>query len=219
MTTEFSVRGSAWAEEPPERGVVRLSLSFEGPSAPPVYEQLVAALDRVRDSIGPLTGDDGAISEWSTQTVRTWADRPWHERGKRLPLVHHASVSAVVEFRDFGALSRWVGEHVEGTAGFTVSGVSWTLTEERRRAVERDVRARAVREAAGRAQEYADALDLGPVRPVAVADIGMLSDPGPVGAAPMMAAVRDFTESAPELGFEPEDIRVTAAVDARFVAD
>lgn len=219
MTTEFSVRGAAHSDEAPERGVVHATIAFRGAAAAPIFEQLVASLERVTASIQPIAGEVAAVSEWSTQAVRTWAERPWHERGKQLPLVHHASVGVRVEFRDFTVLSRWLSEHVEGTEGFAVGGVEWTLTEGHRRSVERRVRAQAVTEAATRAQEYADALGLGAVRPVAIADVGMLSDS--MAGAPTMRAMKfaDAAESMPELGLEPADIRVQAEVDARFVAD
>jgi len=37
----------------------------------------------------------------------------------KLPLVHHARVGIEVKFRDFAALSDWVGEHVTNTGGST----------------------------------------------------------------------------------------------------
>lgn len=223
MTTErtdIAVRGAASTDEPPERGVVRARLSLEGPAAAPVHESLVRALDRVRGTVESLHDPAaGPVTSWSTQAVRIWADRPWHERGRRLPLVHHASVALTVEFSDFAVLSRWVGEQVEGVESFAVDGVAWTLTDARRRVLEREVRAQAVREAAGRAQEYADALELGPVRPVAIADVGLLTAAeGIEVGAPRSAKAFAMAESAPELGFEPEDITVAAAVEARFVA-
>ena len=120
---------------------------------------------------------------WSTRHVRTWSERPWNQDGKQLPLVHHASVGVEVKFRDFAELARWVGRHAEHTAGFSLDGVEWALTEKRQQELARQVRTRAVQDAAARAQEYADALGLGPVRPVALADAGMLSS----GLHPMAA--------------------------------
>ncbi len=92
----------------------------------------------------------------------------------QLPLVHHASVGIEVKFRDFAALSRWVGQHVANTDGFRVSHVEWALTSKRRTELQRQVRTRAVEDAVLRAQQYADALGLGKIRPVAIADAGML---------------------------------------------
>ena len=81
-----------------------------------------------------------------------------------------------------------------------------------------------MQDAARRAQEYADALGLGPVRPVAVADAGMLSQGiSPMGgsgpAAYLRMAAKDAGGGGAELELSPEDIEVSAEVDARFVAD
>ena len=158
---------------------------------------------------------------WSAQQLRTWSQRPWHKDGKQLPLVHHAAVEVEVKFRGFTALSRWVGEHIAATAGFRVGSVNWTLTEVRRDALITDARTRAVHDAAARAQQYADALDLGTVRPVAIADAGMLSAAGQpeggTGATFLRAAAA--TGGGGDVELIPEDIEVAATVDARFLAD
>jgi uncharacterized protein YggE len=75
-----------------------------------------------------------------------------------------------------------------------------------------------VRDAVTRAQAYADALGLGAIRPVAVADAGMLGaqpETGP-GAAYMRAAAVGGGTADVEL--VPEHIEVSAEVDARFLA-
>lgn len=220
MTTEITVRGTFSAFQPPERGTVRARLGLEGPQLQPVYDRVVRDLEAVKASIQPLHDpDSGPVTWWATQHVRTWADRPWNQDGKQLPLVHHASVGIEVKFRDFAALSRWVGQHVEATVGFSLDGVTWALTEKRRHALAREVRTGAVRDAANRAQEYADALGLGPVRPVAVADAGMLGDGLHASGVADVAYVRaGKAEGGGELELAPEDIEVSAAVDARFVA-
>lgn len=224
MATEFTVRGSYSAFQRPERGTVHVTLSFEGPQPQPVHDRVVADLEAVKASVKALHDpNQGPVTWWSTKNVRTWAQRPWNQDGKQLPLVHHASVGVEVKFRDFTALGRWVSQHVATTRGFSLDGVVWALTENNRQDLERAVRTRAVQDAAGRAQEYADALDLGPVRPVAVADAGMLGNglhvAGGGGSAPYarMAAAKDSAGGA-ELELSPEDIEVSAEVDARFVA-
>ena len=132
--------------------------------------------------------------------------------------MHHASVDLEVKFRDFSALSRWVGEHVANTEGFRVSHVEWALTAKRREALAKDVRTRAVLDAVTRAQQYADALGLGQIRPVAIADAGMLGtrpESGPQGAT--HAGGRASAERRRSNSL-PEHIEVSAAVDARFVS-
>ncbi|PWN04744.1 SIMPL domain-containing protein [Nocardioides silvaticus] len=222
MTTEITVRGSYSAFEPPQRGTVQARLAFEGPKMQPVYDRVVRDLEAVKASIVPLHNPEvGPVTWWSTQHVRTWSQRPWNQDGKQLPLVHHASVGIEVKFRDFGELARWVGRHVEHTAGFSLDGVAWALTEKRKHELSRQVRARAVQDAASRAQEYADALSLGQVRPVALADAGMLGDGlRPTGPTTEMAFMRagKAADSDAVLALSPDDIEVSAVIDGRFVA-
>ena len=108
---------------------------------------------------------------------------------------------------------------MEHTAGFNLDGVEWALTEKRKHELTRQVRKSAVQDAAARAQEYADALGLGPVRPIALADAGMLGE----GLHPMARGEAGFmraqaADGAAELALSPEDVEVTAVIDGRFVA-
>ncbi len=223
MPTEITVRGSFTAYLPPERGTVRATIALEGPAIKPVYDQVVRDLEAVKASVAALHDPDrGPVTWWSTQQVRTWANRPWNKDGKQLPLVHHASVGVEVKFRDFAELGRWVSHHVATTSGFSLAGITWALTEKRKQETTRDVRVRAVKDAARRAQEYADGLDLGAVRPVAIADAGMLGEglsPSGGGGQPFLrAAAAPAGGGGPELELLPEDIEIAASVDARFVA-
>ncbi|HYG93529.1 MAG TPA: SIMPL domain-containing protein [Nocardioides sp.] len=222
MSTEITVRGSFTAFHRPERGTAHVTIGFEGPDPQPVYERVVRELESVKTSVQALHDPGhGPVTWWSTQHVRTWANRPWNKDGVQLPLVHHASVGVEVKFSDFAALSQWVGRHAKETPGFSLSRVAWALTEGRRKELERTVRTRAVQDAARRAQEYADALGLGPVAPVAIADAGMLGeglDPSTGGGEYLRAGAAPPSGGG-ELELLPEDIEVTTSVDARFVVD
>lgn len=218
--TEITVRGSFEHFCPAERATVHADVGFEGPAIQPVFDRTVRALEVVRASVAALHDPDrGPVTWWSAQEVRTWARRPWNNQGKQLPLVHHARVGLQVKFRDFAELSRWLGVHVETTDGFSLGSVDWALTAVRREELQRDARTRAVRDARTRAQQYADALDLGTVHPVAIADTGMLARAAET-AAPVAfargAAGGGGGSSEPAL--VPEDIGVSAEVEARFVA-
>ena len=219
MSTEITVRGSFSAFERPERGTVHATIAYEGPVMEPVYGRVARDLDAVKASIAPMDDkDNGAVTWWSADQLRTWSNRPWHKDGKQLPLIHHASVGLEVKFRDFSALSRWVGEHVEITEGFRVAHFEWALTAKRREALQKEVRTRAARDAVTRAQEYADALGLGQIRPVAIADAGMFGKRPENG--PSVAYLRaSAVGGAPEVELVPEHIEVSAEVDARFVAE
>lgn len=219
MATEITVRGSYSAFEPPERGTVHATIDYEGAAMEPVYGRVARDLESVKASITPLkSGNDGPVTWWSAEQLRTWSNRPWNNEGKQLPLVHHASVAVEVKFRDFAALSRWVGEHTANTEGFRVSQVEWALTVDRKEALLKEVRTRAVRDAVGRAQQYADALGLGQIRPVAIADAGMLgaqlNPQGGQSAAYLRAAA---VGGGADVALVPEHIEVAVAVDARFV--
>ena len=219
MATEITVRGSYSAFQPPERGTVHATIAFEGPAMEPVYDRVARDLESVKASIIPMKSEDqGAVTWWSAEQLRTWSNRPWNKDGKQLPLLHHASVAVEVKFRDFAALSRWVGEHTANTEGFRVSSVQWALTVNRREALLKEVRTRAVQDAVRRAQQYADALGLGEIRPVAIADAGMLganlNPEGGHGAAFLRATAAG---GGADVELVPEHIEVAAAVDARFV--
>ncbi|WP_052238745.1 SIMPL domain-containing protein [Mycolicibacterium setense] len=220
MPTEIIVRGSFSAFQPPERATVHATLGYEGPAIEPVYERVVGDLDAVKSSITPLhKPDSGPVTWWSTGRVRTWANRPWNKEGKQLPLVHHASVDIQVKFSDFTALSRWVGARITDTGGFSLSRIEWALTAKHRDELVSQVHTAAVQDAVTRAQRYSDALGLGPVRPVTIADAGMLgrSPVGPSGPGMLRAmAAPAGRGEGPQLEFAPADIEVSASVDAKF---
>jgi uncharacterized protein YggE len=225
MSTEITVRGSFASSQPPERGTVHASIGYEGTSMEPVYAQVARDLETVQTSVARLkVGDDPSVTWWSAEQLRTWSHRPWNQDGKLLPIVHHASVGIEVKFRDFAALSSWVGGHVSSTDGFRLGRIEWALTEKRRDELVRQVREGAVRDAVDRAQLYADALGLGKITAVAIADAGMLvanlrPDWGHA-QAPIVARGGSLQVAAGS-GVElvPQDIEVAASVDARFVVE
>jgi uncharacterized protein len=221
MKTEITVRGSFSAFQPPERATVHASIGYEGPEMEPVYDDVARDLEAVKASVARLkTGDHAPVTWWSAEQLRTWSTRPWNQDGEQLPLVHHANVGIEVKFRDFTALSRWIGEHVANTEGFSVSHVRWALTSKLRDDWFKQVRIRAVQDAATRAQLYADALSLGKVRVVAIADAGMLgASLNPAGGHGVEYLHAVGASGGGDVELVPEDIEVSAAVDARFVVE
>lgn len=198
------------------------SISYEGPAMEPVYERVAGDLETLKASISPiLDPDSGAITRWSSDQLRTWSNRLRNNDGSQLPLVHHASLGVKVEFGDFSALSAWIGAQVAAIEGFAVSTIEWTLIPTHREELQREARNRAVQDAVTRAQQYADALSLGPIRPVAVADAGMLTGISSSADAPQVRQVRAAAAvagSGPDLELLPKDIELSVAVDARFTA-
>jgi len=83
------------------------------------------------------------------------------------------------------------------------------------------VAAEAVGVAVDRATAYAAALGRGTVTPLEIADVGLLSTPGEQGSGPsprMMNAAFSADAGGTELRLQPDDIVVSAAVEARFNA-
>lgn len=218
---EITVRGSYTAYAPPQRATLRVTVGIEGPSSEPVYRQAAKSAQALTDDITRLHNPEaGPVTWWSSGQLRTWANRPWNQDGKLRPLVHHAQVSVSAKFSDFDELSALAGRAMAIT-GVSVERIEWALREVKRVQLTAQVRAEAVRDARARAQAYADALDLGPVRIVALADAGMLGQ----GLAPAGGGgITPYARSAAAPGgaggsgveFTPEDIAVSAEVDARF---
>jgi len=219
--TIITVRGRFSSFYPPERATVKLSVGFEGSEREPVFSETVAVSSRVRSLIsGRLSPTDGPITWWSSDSIQVWSSKPWNQDGAQLPPVFHSRVGFSVKFSDFAVMAEWI-EQVAVIEGLTIGAISWALTEARKTAVIAEVRSRAVEDAVAKASMYAQSIGLGSVHAVALADPGMLGDrvgASDDGASPQMSPMM-VTGVAPELSLTPEDIKVDATVDARFVAN
>jgi uncharacterized protein YggE len=217
-----TVRGEHEHRVVPEEGTARITLQVEASDRGSAVEQISQLATPVRDDLAARTADQG-LREWNSQRVSVWAERPWNNEGKRLPLVHHASVEFRATFTDFAALSWWLSDVAERD-GVQVDGVDWALTPATARTVEAEVAALAVQVAVARATAYASALGLATVSPLEVADVGLLSRDRPESsAAPKMMRAMAFAADAsggggPAMELQPQDIVVEAAVEARFLA-
>jgi uncharacterized protein YggE len=218
---EITVRGSHRAFRPAERGTALLWVGLEGPEPRSVYEGVQQSAAAVIEQLKRLHDPEhGPVTWWANKQIRTWAHRPFNRDGKQMPVVHHAVVEIDAKFGDFAELGRWLA-WVSEVRGANVRQVRWTLTEVQRNALVREVRSAAVRDAAEKAQAYADALDLGPVRVSRVADAGILGgglrhSEDAAGLYSRMSGAEAGGASAAE--FAPEDIEVSAEIDAVFLA-
>ncbi len=218
----ITVRGEHEARIAPERAVAHLTIRAEGPERGAVVERMAAYSEPVRDELAARKAS-GTLEEWSSQRVSVWSERPWGPEGKRLAPVHYASVDFSATFTDFLALSAWAGEVAERD-GVQLGWIDWRLTPETRSSTERDVAAGAVGVAVARATAYASAMGLATVTPREIADLGLLArqdSPVPEHAPRMLMAKASFagdSGGAPAVQLQPEDIVVTAAVEARFSA-
>ncbi len=212
-TVEINVRGSHTVTLPPQRATVHATVAMEGPAPEPVFEAVAAGLADVCRSIEQLHHRKrGPVTWYAVDQVRMGSRRPWNADGEQLPLVHSASVSVAATFSDFTELAKWVAWGA-GIEGLGIGYINWALTDSRRLAVERKTRQKAVRDARRRAQDYADALDLGPVSVHAVSDPGV-NRPAPRMA--MLASAPAARDSAPEFTLRPEDVEISAEVEATF---
>ena len=222
--TTITVQGRHTSYHPAERATLRMSVHADGPKRDPVFAAATSSAELVRDRIGALhDADAGPITWWSSDSVQVWDDRPWNQEGKQLPLVFHARIDFIAKFSDFAQLATFV-EQVAGLGGASINQLEWALTQNSLVAATAEVRSRAVKDAVAKATVYAQSIGLGTVRATAIADPGMLGDQvGASGDAIQFASstrrlMAQGDTATPELSLKPEDIEVSAVVDARFVA-
>ncbi|HNP12747.1 MAG TPA: SIMPL domain-containing protein [Mycobacterium sp.] len=212
---EINVRGAHTVTLAPERATIHATVGMEGPAPEPVFEAVAAGLAEVARSLDELHHPKrGPVTWYAVDQVRRGSHRPWNDQGEQLPLVYSATVSIAAKFRDFDELARWVAWSAT-VEGLSIGYVHWALTERRRLEVERKTRRNAVRDARRRAQDYADALDLGPVSVREISDTGLGRPDGPA-PRPMRAAAPAPGGDAPEFVLRPEDVKISAHVEASF---
>ncbi|MDD9349491.1 SIMPL domain-containing protein [Mumia sp.] len=219
---KITVMGRAVQTIAAERGTVRLTVSFAGPRR----DDVVAAAARTHSTLVGQAKQhvtSGSATWWGADQVSAWIYDEWikpsAQEDETKVRRFRASAGVRVTFRDFDALSRWVGE-VALLDGVAVDGVEWALTEVRRDAAVATVRADAARDAVVRAQAYAGALGLGPVHLVALYEHGLRPHVGPVSAFGEATAMRAAAgpESYGGMELRPDDIQVGAEVSADFEA-
>lgn len=213
----ITVRGEHELHVAPERATVHLSVGIEGPERTAVVDGTLSLASPVRDGIVSRK-DAGVVADWSSRRLGVRADRPWNSEGRQLAPVYRATVDFTATFSDISEMSVWISE-IAGWDGVTVGHVDWHLTPDTEAAVEREVATQAVGVAVARATAYAQALGLQQVEPVEIADRGLIST-GNEAAHPqaVMRAAAFADVSTPTMEFEPEDITVSATVEARFRA-
>ncbi|MFB4348463.1 SIMPL domain-containing protein [Microbacterium sp. CR_7] len=216
----ITVRGEHETRIAPERATIQVSVRADGPDRAAVVDRVMRLTDPVRDSI-TSRADAGAVVDWTSKRLSVRAERPWNTEGKRLAPVYYASVDLTATFTEASDLSEWVSE-VSPWDGVELGWVDWHLTPGTRAETERTVAAEAVSVAVTRAEAYAGALGLVEVTPREIADVGLISS-GQASPTPpmMMKAARGAAfaaDATPTMEYEPEDIVISATVEARFLA-
>ncbi|HWV50112.1 MAG TPA: SIMPL domain-containing protein [Microbacterium sp.] len=214
----ITVRGESEARIAPERATIRVSVRSDGPDRTAVVDHVLRLAEPVRSGLVERA-DPGTVADWTSKRLSVRAERPWSNDGKRLAPVYYASVDFTATFTEASELSVWVSD-VSPWEGVEVGGVDWHLTPATRAQTEREVAASAVGVAVARAEAYAAALGRSTVVPLEIADVGLISS----GPQPQMAAFKArgaafaAMDSAPAMEYEPDEIVVSATVEARFTA-
>jgi uncharacterized protein YggE len=215
---QITVRGTARVTHAPERATVHLRVGAEGADRDQVQARASRTARAVTDSITERAAGDGPVADWSSEQLHLgsyYTDK----RARSDDPVHTASVTFRVTYRDFAALSTWLAE-VAALDGVEVQHTDWTLTPDLYRRLTARAREDAVRDAQERAVAYANTLGLGSVRPVALADPGLLAADAPSGDRLLHGELAAYAggRSGLDVQFTAQDIEVTASVDMRFVA-
>ncbi|TWS18708.1 SIMPL domain-containing protein [Tsukamurella asaccharolytica] len=234
-TVDFTVRGRHEVAVPAERATIHIIIRHIGPEKREIFEATAADTEQLTTELRYLHHPEtGPVTDWTASDLELGAHARWTKDGERLDDEHYARIRIAAEFSDFEELNRFTGA-VAALDGGAIDHTHWSITDASRDAAEQEVRAGAARDARDRAQVYADALGLGSVRAVSVAEPGLLqaaSPRSPLGA-PHGAPDGDAAAFAPDpdssvtgappprpsIAQTPEDITVAASVEARFVAD
>ncbi|MFP3464904.1 SIMPL domain-containing protein [Leifsonia sp. SIMBA_070] len=218
--TIITVQGEYELRHPAERGAVRLRVSYEGPAREDVLalttQRQLSLSAELRELHHPQSGP---VTQWSSDQLRVWGERPWAADGSRQDVVHHAEIGIDALFSDLAALSDWVGV-TSLLDGVTVDGVAWSLTEARRQSLTQEARRRAVENAVAKATVYATSLGLTTVKPLALSDPGMLGDGSAPGqpVQPLTARAMSAGTGGATLALKPEELTIAVQVHARFSA-
>lgn len=214
-----TVRGEHETRIAPENATIHVNVRAEGAERTAVVDDVMRLAEPVRDGL-VARAEDKTVVEWTSKRLGVRAERPWNSEGKRLAPVYYASIDFTATFVEASELSIWVTD-VSPWDGVEVGWVDWRLTPQTRARVEREVAALAVSTAVTRAEAYAGALGLHSVTPVEIADVGLMSSGQPAPGAPMLKArggVAFAADVAPAMEYEPEEIVISATVEARFIA-
>lgn len=157
--------------------------------------------------------DSGIVARFSVDGLRTWSQHPAPAAVIKSRPRHHARANAQVVFTDFDALGELVAE-VASRDGWSVSDLSWQLSEQARNQIEPVVLTAAFSQAKTRAQWLATAAEAGEldVTDVTVHDSGV----GVRALAASFDAVRSAGAEFPAIDLTPGTVDVSGHVQVVF---
>lgn len=213
----IAVHGSASRFLPAERGTVRLALSWE-------HDDRAAALATVGSLHERYVADaktfvlGGTATWWGSDQVQVRPERRYLKDSQTYRIVQVAAAEVRVKFVDFAALSTWV-EQAGSTAGVTINGIEWTVTEQHRTTVQREVRVQAVRDATQRAEAYASVIGSTGVVLQTLWEPGLRPDSHSSDAGGSITRAMMASGSSAGIELRPNDIEISASVTADFVVE
>lgn len=216
-----AVQARSDARITPERAAIHVSVRADGPVRAAVVERAMALAEPVRGSITDREeagSHRGLVEQAPGGPAPNALERPG-QAGLRPCLLREHRLHRDVR-RRHPELSIWASE-ISPWDGVDVGWVNWHLTPQTRADIEREVASAAVGVAVQRAQAYAAALGLNSVTPVEIADTGLISRETTSTPQTMKTRGAAFAASAdagPVMEYEPDDIVVSATVEARFTA-
>lgn len=211
----IAVTGSASRFLPAERGTVSLSIGFEHADRAVAMRQVGQLHERLVAEAKSHV-HRGAATWWGSDQVRAWPQRRYVKDSSEYSIVQAAAAEVKVRFRDFAALSSWAAE-AGSVDGVTLAGIDWTVTEQQRLAVQREVQVAAVQDAVRSAEAYASAIGGAGVTLQQLWEPGLRPNTGVAGGdGPMMrsmAAAGGFGD----IELRPDDIEIAASLSADFL--
>lgn len=162
---------------------------------------------------------NGPITWYAISDTNTWSWK--YDDGVRFT----ERVEVKTKFNDFAKLGEWLNA-ILTREGVRLSHIDWTLTKQRKKELERQLRQKAVQLAREKADQYASAVGLRISAVKTVADVGLLKDGRINDASSGFAVPRGTalskggaTGATDSYNFMPEDVSISASVEAEFLAE
>lgn len=160
----------------------------------------------------------GTATWWGSDQVQVRPERRYLKDSQTYRIVQVAAAEVRVKFVDFAALSAWV-EQAGSTAGVTINGIEWTVTEQHRTTVQREVRVQVVRDATQRAEAYASAIGSAGVVLQTLWEPGLRPDSRSDDGGGSVTRAMMASGSSAGIELRPNDIEISASVTADFVVE
>ena len=220
MATSIIVNESAKHYESPERATVNIDIKYTSFDREKAHQRVSEVLRDVRAQIeGMHDGQNGPVTWYSISGASTWTSKD--ADGFKFS----EEIEVKVKFSDFARLGNWL-DSVLKYQGVRLRFIRWSVTQHREKELEALLRQAAVRAARQKAEQYAAAVGMHIVSIKTIADTGFLKN-GYGYSSASSAASRggggaSGSASSATLDtyrFAPEDIHMSASVEAEFLAD